>query len=243
MKIFFKTIQILFITLFVYVANAQNRRLKYPDDFTELNVETLSEKYWFQKYTINRYRIESDCGIIVLDEVPNSRFQRAWLVDSDFGIFIGVNSGEWSGGFYKKSKQGAPILIKDINVKFLHKNLNDDVLLFNVDNIKKSCSLEIVYTDDLDQTTKTKVLSTVNDIPTSIFYDSIGTLYFTGANNLYRYESGEIHSLLPVGLWKNINIENTVQQSDSIILLGIQGGLLEFNFKTKKLRLFVVKRN
>lgn len=235
----------LVILLCFNLTSGQQSKLKLSEDFKEISIVETKKRFWFSDYSSYQYMLYKECGEIFADEVPRIRDKRSWLVDSpDHGILIGVNGGEWLGGLGKMSLEGTYIHLKETNVKFLHLDSNNDVILFEVDRECTKSILGSIYWDEKTSKLEVNPLATLNDIPMYMYYNDVGDLYISGLKNLYVYKKNSITPFFEKGVWDNIGtgVRSMKQEnSNNDLLIGIQGGILRVNTETKEVKLFVLK--
>lgn len=234
-----------FLILNSFWIHAQNNTLKFPQDFEEIPISNIEEKYWFSKYSLSKHLIELDCNEVVVKVIPNRKEKSAWLVESkNLGILFGQNEGESIGGLYIKPRNHYPVLLEDSNVKFLHtKNNDSDILFFEVDNYAKKSRLKTVNRNKVTQDIEIKELVELNDIPQCIYYDDNDVLYIVGSDNFYEFKGKEIIPLMSDNSWKNIIAADIYKVSNNKFLIGVLGGIIEVDTFDKKIKLFVIKES
>jgi len=226
--------------------NAQKSKLNFPEDFKEISITETQEKYWFSNYSSYQYTLYKECGKILVDEVSRVKDKRSWLVDSpDHGILIGVNGGEWLGGLGKMSLKGMYIHLKENNIKFLHLDSNNRVVLFELDRFYTKSILGSLYRNENTSDLEVKPLATLDDTPMYIYYNDVEDLYISGLKNLYVYNKKDIIPFFEKGVWDNIGysgVRSMMQEnSNSDLLIGVQGGIIKVNTETREVKLFVLK--
>lgn len=234
---------IILLTLFFGVSkiNAQLTNLKFPDDYNETPIDVLEDVYWMNNYATFNLKLRKDCGKIIVNESKYVRPQTFWFVESEHGTLFGSDGGEWVGGFYNKPTQGAPIKLRDINVKFLHIDAGD-VFLFEVDNNYKKSVFCKVYRDEESSNLELQKFADLPDVPTFIYYSTDKTLYVTGRKNLYKYANGQFLPIFSDNVWKNVVPTDILQSDLNTLLIGIKGGILKVDLNGKHMSLFTRTR-
>ena len=233
---------IILLTLFFGVSkiNAQLTNLKFPDDYNETPIDVLEDVYWMNNYATFNLKLRKDCGKIIVNESKYIRPQTFWFVESEHGTLFGSDGGEWVGGFYSKPSKGAPVKLRNINVKFLQID-KGDVLLFEVDNNYKKSTFHFVYRDEESSMLELRQLADLSDIPTYTFHNDKGEMYVMGRKNVYKYEVGRFVALFAENIWKNIIPNDVIQKDDETFIIAVEGGIIEAKLKDKKIRLFTRK--
>lgn len=223
------------------LTNAQNNQLLFPEDFKEISISTLNDEVLDHSLSSTLYEVKENCQRLSISKRPFKKPQTFWFVESQYGTLFGSNAGEWIGGLYSKPRNGEPVLIKNVNVKFLHATDINNVFLFEVNDISVESVFCKVYRDDKTNIIQTTKLDDIDDVPMNIFYDKNGILYVIGYRNVYVFKDSTLQPLLENDLPKNLQIVNFLKYEKDKFIIGIKGGVIELNSTSKEIHLFVEK--
>ncbi len=235
-----RKIMIVMIMITNYII-AQNVTRNFPSDYTQKNLQILENRDWSSTFLgSNNFFTECDNTIKVREQFPSTD-TRMTSIRTEFGLLFGVNDGEWSGGFYHKAKGNAPRLLKEGNITFLHRTINDEIQYFYSKNDQFLWKLEQIYKDTVNMTFKTREIAALKDYPAAIAYNETN-LFVAGLKNVYVYDNGTFNPVFKNNEWRNVEPMSMLLLDSDHVLIGLYKGIAKVNLKTSKMELFVLER-
>ena len=232
-----KTVYIILIILCVNLTSCAQSEV--PKNFKEVNIpKENSEEIRKLNYSQNEYKVKYENDKLKVDSFAHSRNTELKI---NSGILKGFNHGEWGGklSFQPNDKREKEIEIKTGNVKFIFNHNNKIYFIEGIAHMSiNEGSLYELQTEGKKFSYK-KIMD-FGDCPEAyIIFD--GNIYVASYQSFYKIENLKMKTIYKDDFWASLYPNSIALKSEEKVFVGIRGGIVELNLKTKTKKLYVPK--
>ena len=199
------------------VNSEESRKLNYSQN--EYNVKFENEKLKVEKYT----------------------YERTCELKIENGILKGFNHGEWGGKltFQPNNKNEKEIEIKTGNVKFIFKYNDKIYFIEGIAHMSINEGFLFELSFENNKFNYKKIID-FEDCPQAytIFKNNI---YIASYQNFYKIKNLKIETLFKNEFWGSLYPNSIAMKSEENVYIGVRGGIIELNLKTKTKKLYIKK--
>ncbi|OOV25784.1 hypothetical protein BXU11_14010 [Flavobacterium sp. LM5] len=210
-----------------------------PKNFKETEIpKENSEESRKLNYSQNEFQVKYENGILEVEKFTSSRNTELKIEN---GILKGFNHGEWGGKltFQPNDKKEKEIEIKTGNVKFIFNYNNKIYFIEGIAHM--SINEGFLYELQIEKNKFAyKKIIDFGDCPEAytIFEN---TIYVASYQNFYQIENLKIELLYKDEFWGSLYPNSIALKSEEKVFVGIRGGIVELNLKTKTKKLYIPK--
>jgi hypothetical protein len=232
-----KIVYIILIILCVNITSCAQSEI--PSNFKEVKIpQKNSDEIRKLNYSQNEYKVKYENNKLEVEEFTPNRNTELKITN---GILKGYNHGEWGGklSFQPNDKSEKEIEIKTGNVKFVF-NYNNKIY-FIEGLAHMSINEGFLYELQIEGNKFSyKKIIDFEDCPEAyIIFDN--NIYIASYESFYKIEDLKIETIYKDDFWRSLYPNSIALKSEEKVFVGIRGGLVELNLKTKTKKLYVSK--
>ena len=235
-----KKIKTILILVFTVLSITMNAQIKMPTNFTEIKIPKVgSEAYKTLSREMNFSTLEYKVKIINQKlEITKAENNSSSELIVKNGFLKGQDHGEWGGKllFVPNNSSEKEIEIKKGNVKFIFEHNKKIYFIEGLAHLSfnEGALYEINQVDN--QFFYTKILDFDNCPEAYTIFDN--SIYIASYQNFYKIENLKSETILKNTFWQGMYPNSIAMYDQENIFLGIRGGLIKLNLKTKQLKLY-----
>lgn len=235
-----KTINVYIILLFSCINFTSCAQSNIPENFIEIEIpKKNSEESRKLNYSQNEFQVKFENEKLKVQEY---KYERETELKIENGILKGINRGEWGGKltFQPYDKNRKEIEIKTGNVKFIFKYNEKIYFIEGIAHLSINEGFLYELTFENNKFNYKKILD-FEDCPEAytIFENKI---YIASYQNFYKIDNLRIETIFKDEFWGDLYPNSIAMRNEESVFLGIRGGIVELNLKTKMKKLFVQKK-
>lgn len=232
-----KIIYIILIILCVNVTSCAQSEL--PKNFKEVKIpKKNSEEIRKLNYSENEYKVKYKNDKL---EVENFTPDRNTELKINNGILKGFNHGEWGGklSFQPNDKKEKEIEIKTGNILFVFNYNNKIYFIEGIAHMSINEGFLYELQIEGNRFSYKKIID-FGDCPEAytIFDDNI---YVASYQSFYKIENLKMETIYKDDFWGSLYPNSIAIKNEEKIFIGIRGGIIELNLKTKMKKLYISK--
>lgn len=232
-----KIIYLFLILLCVNVASCAQSEI--PNKFKEIKIpEKNSEEIRKLNYSKKEYNVKYQNDKL---EVENFTADRNTELKINNGILKGFNHGEWGGKllFQPNDKNEKEIEIKTGNILFLFNYNNKIYFIEGISHL--SINEGFLYELQVEENKFSyKKIITFEDCPNA-YLISNNNIYVASYQNFYKIKNLKMETIYKDDFWGGLYPNSIALKNEEKVFIGIRGGIIELNLKTKTKKLYVPK--
>lgn len=228
------------ITLIILAANLTScAQSEIPKNFKEIKIpQKNSEQIRKLNYSRNEYKVSFENNKLKVENFISSRNTE---LKTNNGLLKGYNHGEWGGklSFEPNDKTKKEIEIKEGNILFLFNCNNKIYFIEGLSHLSINEGFLYELQIDGDQFSYKKIID-FGDCPEAytIFND---TIYIASYQNFYKIKNLKLEIIYKNDFWGSLYPNSIAIKNEEKVFMGIRGGIVELNLKTKTKRLYISK--
>ena len=235
-----KNINIYIILLLSCINFTSCAQSNIPEDFIETEIpKKNSEESRKLNYSQNEFQVKLEDGKLKVQEY---KYERETELKIESGLLKGFDHGEWGGKltFQPNEKNKKEIEIKTGNVKFIFKHNHKIYFIEGIAHLSINEGFLYELTFENNKFNYKKILD-LEDCPEAftIFENKI---YIASYQNFYKIDNLKIETIFKDEFWGDLYPNSIAMRNEESVFLGIRGGIVELNLKTKMKKLFTQKK-
>ncbi|MFD1605061.1 hypothetical protein ACFSJW_00545 [Flavobacterium artemisiae] len=229
-----------YITLIMLAGNLIScAQSEIPKNFKEIKIpQKNSEQTRKLNYSRNEYKVSFENNKLKVENYSSSRNSELKINN---GVLKGYNHGEWGGKllFEPNDKTKKEIEIKEGNILFLFNYNNKIYFIEGLAHLSVNEGFLYELQIDGDKFSYKKIID-FGDCPGAytIFKDNI---YVASYQNFYKIKNLKMEILYKNDFWRSLYPNSIAIKNEEKVFMGIRGGIVELNLKTKTKRLYISK--
>lgn len=211
-----------------------------PTNFKEVTVPKKdSDEIKKLNYSQNEYNLKYENNKL---EVENFKTNRNTELKITGGILKGYNHGEWGGNlsFQPNDKRKKEIEIKTGNILFIFNYKNKIYFIEGIAHM--SINEGFLYELQIKKNKFSyKKIIDFGDCPEAytIFDDNI---YVASYQSFYKIKNLKMETIYKDDFWGSLYPNSIAIKNEEQVFMGIRGGIIELNLKTKIKKLYISKK-
>lgn len=229
-----------YITLIVLAVNLTScAQSEIPKNFKEIKIpKKNSEQIRKLNYSRNEYKVSFGNNKLKVEDFSSNRNSE---LKTNNGVIKGYNHGEWGGklSFEPNDKTKKEIEIKEGNILFLFNYKNKIYFIEGLAHLSINEGFLYELEIDGDKFSYKKIID-FEDCPEAytIFKDNI---YIVSYQSFYKIKNLKKEILYENDFWGSLYPNSIAIKNEEKVFIGIRGGIVELNLKTKTKRLYISK--
>lgn len=232
--------RIIYIILVILCVNLTScAQSEIPKNFKEVEIpKKNSEEIKKLNYSKNEYKVKYENNKLVVENFNPNRNTELKLKS---GVLKGFNHGEWGGklSFQPNDEKEKEVEIKTGNILFVFNYNNKIYFIEGLSHMSINEGFLYELQIEKNKFSFKKVID-FEDCPEAytIFENNI---YIVSYGRFYKIKDLKIETIYKDDFWESLYPNSIALKSEEKVFVGIRGGLVELNLKTKTKKLYVRK--
>lgn len=228
--------RIVYIILVILCVNLTScAQSEIPKNFKEVEIPKKdSEEIRKLNYSQNEYKVKYENEKLEVEKFTSDRNTELKIKS---GILKGFNHGEWGGKLSFQPNDKKEIEIKSGNIKFIFNYNNKIYFIEGLSHM--SINEGFLYELQIEKNKFSyKKIIDFEDCPEAytIFENNI---YVASYESFYKIKNLKTDTIYKDDFWGSLYPNSIALKSEEKVFVGIRGGIVELNLKTKTKKLYV----
>lgn len=208
-----------------------------PKNFKEVVIpKKNSEEIRKLNYSQNEYKVKYENDKLVVENFSPDRNTELKI---NSGILKGFNHGEWGGklSFQPNDKKEIEIEIKTGNILFIFNYNNKIYFIEGLSHMSINEGFLYELQIEKNKFNFKKIIDFKNCPEAYTIFEN--NIYVATYENFYKIENLKIETIYKDDFWGSLYPNSIALKSEEKVFVGIRGGIVELNIKTKTKKLYI----